>query len=134
MFEIITTNQKKKNPSDYDLRITGGDKIEFSPEFFEARNLNNNALNYGKIGDGFGFQITPEGAIFKKREGAVNKSKSFSNPTILAKLKEYGVSKFTLRNVSEGVYVFAPIYNTTSTEVVAEETVERPVAEQPFNQ
>jgi len=121
MFEIITTNKKRAvKASNYDIRITASEKLEFSPEFFERNSLAINELNYGKVGENYGFQVTASGNLFKKRAGATNKSRMFTNDIILAKLKEYGVMEFTLTPYSEGVFYFTPVAVETVEEVVVQ--------------
>jgi hypothetical protein len=90
MFQVIATTTRKRNTTqNWDIRIKN-DRLEFSQTFFGLNNMQNNELTFGKSNDTYLLMIAPNGQFYKKTARGENKSKTFSNITLLAYLAPFG--------------------------------------------
>jgi hypothetical protein len=125
MFQVIATTTRKRNTTqNWDLRIKN-DRLEFSQTFFGLNNMQNNELTFGKSNDTYLLMVSPEGQFYKKTARGENKSKTFSNITLITYLTPLG-STFKLdvfeKNETGTFYKFVAIEPQ-------EEEVEEPVLE-----
>jgi hypothetical protein len=125
MFQVIATTTRKRNTTqNWDLRIKN-DRLEFSQTFFGLNNMQNNELTFGKSNDTYLLMVSPEGQFYKKTARGENKSKTFSNITLITYLTPLG-NTFKLdvfeKNETGTFYKFVAIEPQ-------EEEVEEPVLE-----
>ena len=123
MFQVIATTTRKRNTTqNWDLRIKN-DRLEFSQTFFSLNDMQNNELTFGKSNDTYLLMIAPNGQFYKKTARGENKSKTFSNITLITYLTPLG-NTFKLevfeKNESGTFYKFVAIEPQ-------EEEVEEPV-------
>ena len=112
MFQVIATTTRKRNTTqNWDLRIKN-DRLEFSQTFFGLNDMQNNELTFGKSNDTYLLMIAPNGQFYKKTARGENKSKTFSNITLITYLTPLG-STFKLevfeKNESGTFYKFVAI-------------------------
>ena len=92
MFQVIaTTTRKRTSTQNWDLRIKN-DRLEFSQTFFGLNNMQNNELTFGKSNDIYLLMVSPNGQFYKKTARGENKSKTFSNITLITYLTPLGTS------------------------------------------
>ena len=92
MFQVIATTTRKRNTTqNWDLRIKN-DRLEFSQTFFGLNNMQNNELTFGKSSDTYLLMVSSEGQFYKKTARGENKSKTFSNITLITYLTPIGTS------------------------------------------
>jgi hypothetical protein len=92
MFQVIaTTTRKRTSTQNWDLRIKN-DRLEFSQTFFGLNNMQNNELTFGKSNDIYLLMVSPNGQFYKKTARGENKSKTFSNITLITYLTPIGTS------------------------------------------
>jgi hypothetical protein len=125
MFQVIATTTRKRNTTqNWDFRIKN-DRLEFSQTFFGLNNMQNNELTFGKSNDTYLLMVSPEGQFYKKTARGENKSKTFSNITLITYLTPLG-NTFKLdvfeKNETGTFYKFVAIEPQ-------EEEVEEPVLE-----
>jgi hypothetical protein len=112
MFQVIATTTRKRNTTqNWDLRIKN-DRLEFSQTFFGLNNMQNNELTFGKSNDTYLLMVSPNGQFYKKTARGENKSKTFSNITLITYLTPLG-NTFKLevfeKNESGTFYKFVAI-------------------------
>ena len=139
MFQVIaTTTRKRTSTQNWDLRIKN-DKLEFSQTFFGLNNMQNNELTFGKSNDTYLLIVSPEGQFYKKTARGENKSKTFSNITLITYLTPLGTT-FKLevfeKNDNATFFKFTPIEQEDDDEAQVEvETPEvEPHTEAPIGQ
>jgi hypothetical protein len=115
MFQVIATTTRKRNTTqDWDLRIKN-EKLEFSQTFFALQNLQNNELTFGKSNDVYLLLVSPTGQFYKKTQRGENKSRTFSNPTLIQHLNTTGNTAFKLevfeKDANGTYFKFVPLIN-----------------------
>jgi hypothetical protein len=130
MFQVIATTTRKRNTTqNWDLRIKN-DRLEFSQTFFGLNNMQNNELTFGKSIDTYLLMVSSEGQFYKKTARGENKSKTFSNITLITYLTPLGTS-FKLevfeKNENATFFKFTPIVPEDDEEAQVE--VESPEVE-----
>jgi len=138
MFQVIATTTRKRNTTqNWDLRIKN-DRLEFSQTFFGLNNMQNNELTFGKSNDTYLLMVSSEGQFYKKTARGENKSKTFSNITLITYLTPLGTS-FKLevfeKNENATFFKFTPIEPEDDEEAVQtpEETSEEVFVDAPID-